>query len=162
MDHRQIERRVPLLLPDRRVDVDPLILDIEGHALDLVVIDPYFDTMRTRTRSLTHFALYGVVAAASQSIDNGSDDEVGAKIPGEAIEFVNVAFSVTDVNTAIRLPQQGDRLTEIIEPANTLLCFDRDPRRVDLPLELGSALELIAVPEFDRGQAERKSFLGHD
>ncbi len=92
------------------------------------------DTMRTGTRSLTHFALHSVVTVAGKPIDDGANDEVGAKILGEAIELINVAFSITNVNTPIRSPQRGDRLTEIVEPADTLLCIDRDPRRVDLPL----------------------------
>lgn len=33
MDHRQIERRVALLLSDWRADVDPPMMNIEGHVL---------------------------------------------------------------------------------------------------------------------------------
>ncbi len=87
MDYRQIERRIALLLPDRRADVDLPIVNIKGHALDSIVIDSHLDTMHTGTRSLTHFALHGMVAAAGKPIDNGANDEVGAKIFGQAIEF---------------------------------------------------------------------------
>ena len=40
--------------------------------------------------------------------------------------------------------------------------FDWNPGRVDLPLELGATLELIAIPEFDRGQTEENIFLSHN
>ena len=166
MNHRQIERRIALLLPDRRADVDTLIPDIESDALDRVIIDPHVYTMRIGTQSLVHFALHGMVAAAclpiDNSTDNSADNEVGAKILGKAIALVNVAFSITDVNTPIGSPQQGNRLTEIIEPADALLCFNQDPRRVDLLLELGSTFELVAAREFDWAQTKRKFFLGHD
>jgi len=92
------------LLPDRRADVDPFIPDIESDALDRVIIDPYVDTMRTGTQSRVHFALHGMVAAACQPIDNSAGNEVAAKILGKAIELVNVAFSITDVNTPVGLP----------------------------------------------------------
>jgi hypothetical protein len=60
-----------------------------------------------------HFSLHGVAAIACEPVDNGTDDEVGAEILGEAIEFVNVTLSIADVNTSIRLPEQSDRLAEI-------------------------------------------------
>ena len=87
--------------------MDPLIPDIESDALDRVIIDPHVYTMRIGTQSLVHFALHGMVAAACQPIDNSADNEVGAKILGKAIALVNVAFSITDVNTPVGSPQQG-------------------------------------------------------
>jgi hypothetical protein len=152
MDHGQIECWVALLLPDRRANADSFVPYIEGHTLNRVIINPHLDIMRARAWSLAHFALHGMIAITGEPIDNGADDEVGAEILGEAVEFVNVALSITDMHTPIWLTQQSDRLTEIIEPADTLLCFDWNPRWVDLPLELGGAFELVAVPEFDRGR----------
>lgn len=142
--------------------MDPLILEIEGHARHRIVIDRDLNVMLARAWHLTHFALHGVVAAAGEPVDNGTDDEVRAKFRGKAIEFVNIALSIANVNTPIGSPQESDRLAQIIEPANTLFYLDRDPRRVDSPLELRRAFELVPVPEFDRGQTARKPLLGDD
>ncbi|WP_207793837.1 hypothetical protein [Polymorphobacter multimanifer] len=49
-----------------------------------------------------------MIAIASEPVDNGADDEVGAKVPGKAIKLVNVAFLVTNVNTPVRLTEQVD------------------------------------------------------
>jgi hypothetical protein len=44
--------------------------------------------MRPGAWSIAHFALHGVIAVASEPVDNGADDEVGAKVPGKAIKLV--------------------------------------------------------------------------
>lgn len=161
MDYRQVERRVPLLLPDRRTYVDTLVLDIEGDALDGIVIGSHLDAMRPRTGSIAHFAFHGVIPVASKPVDYGADHEVSAKLPGEAVKFVNVAFPITNVNTPLRLPQKIDGLAQIVEPSDALLRLDRNPGLIDLSLELGRALELVAVPELDCAQPKRQPFLRH-
>ena len=89
--------------------------DIKCYTFDRVIIDPHLDAMHARAWGLMHFGFHGVVADTSEPVDNGADDETSAEIFGEAVEFVNVALSIANVNTPIRLPQQSDRLAEIIE-----------------------------------------------
>ncbi|MBP1807775.1 hypothetical protein [Rubellimicrobium aerolatum] len=157
MDDRQIQRWVAFLLADRRQDADPLGADVEGDLLDLVAVDPDGDRMRPGTRSLEHLGLDRVVAAAGEPVDDGAHDEVGAKLAGQAVELIYVALAVADMHAAPRLTQQRDGLPQVLEPADALFGFDQDPRRIDLPLELGCAPELVSVPELDGGKAERKA-----
>ena len=55
-------------------------------------------------------------------------------------------------------PSSVCRLAHVFQPADALLVLDRHPRRIDLLLERGAALELLPRPEFDGRQAQRQPF----
>ncbi|WP_406567478.1 transposase [Azospirillum canadense] len=50
---------------------------------------------------------------------------------------------------------------QVLQPADTLFLLDGNPRRVDLPLQCGGALELGPGPELDGAEAQRQA-LGRD
>ena len=49
--------------------MDTLVLDIEGDALDGIVIGSYLIVMRPRTGNLAHFALHGATPVARNQYD---------------------------------------------------------------------------------------------
>lgn len=95
-----------------------------------------------------------MAAIACQPIDAGADKEVSAKLLRQAIQFVDIAFAVADMNATLRLSEPFDRLPEIVEPSNALLLLDGNAGRVDLLLELGRALEFFPCPELHRRQSQ--------
>ncbi|WFU39991.1 hypothetical protein QA640_37960 [Bradyrhizobium sp. CB82] len=49
-----------------------------------------------------------MTAIACQPIDAGADKEVSAKLLRQAIQFVDVAFAVTNMNATLRLSEPLD------------------------------------------------------
>lgn len=96
-----------------------------------------------------------MTAIASQPIDAGANKEVGAKLLRQAIQFVDVAFAVANMNATRRLSEPLDRLPVIVEPANAFLLLDGNAGRVDLLLELRGAFELFPCPELHRRKSQR-------
>ena len=93
---------------------------------------------------------------AGEPVDTAPDEEMGVQFPGEAEQLPDVALAIGDVNAARRLTEQFCGLAQIGQPAHALLALDRHARRIDLPLERRRALELLAVPELDRSDSQRK------
>ncbi|WP_247371249.1 hypothetical protein [Bradyrhizobium sp. 18] len=89
-----------------------------------------------------------MAAIASQPIDAGANKEVSANLLRQAIQFVDVAFAVADMNATLRLSEPFDRLPQIVELSNALLLLDGNAGRVDLLLDLGRALEFFRVQNF--------------
>lgn len=104
--------------------------------------------MRAFDACLVHFGCYRMIAIACQPIDAGADKEVNAKLLRQAIQFVDVAFAVTNVNATLRLSEPLDRLPKIVEPANASTLLDWNAGRVDLLLELCRALNFSVSRTF--------------
>ena len=103
-----------------------------------------------------HHSRNGRVAIFRQAVDAAPDDEPGPEFFGQAVEFVDVAFPITDMHAAFRRPRQLGGAAQIVEPAHALLPFDRHPGRIDLALQRSGPLELVPRPELCRRQAERQ------
>ena len=110
---------------------------------------------------LVHLVGDGVVAIARQPVDAAPDDEVGAELLGGAEQLVDVALAVADMNAACGSTEQCHGLAQVLEPADALLVLDRHPRRIDLALERGRALELLPRPELHGREAQRQALRRH-
>lgn len=64
--------------------------------------------MQTFDAGLFHLGCNRVTAIAYQPIEAGADKEVSAKLLRQAIQFVDVAFAVTDMNATLRLSEPLD------------------------------------------------------
>jgi hypothetical protein len=94
---------------------------------------------------------------AGQAINTGADEEVRTQLLRQAVKFVDVTFSVADMNAARWIAESLDRLPQIVEPAHAFLFLDRNPGRIDLLLQRGRSLELGACPHLDGRQAQRQA-----
>lgn len=98
-----------------------------------------------------------MTAVAGEPIDAGPNEEVRAQIVREAEQFIDVAFTIADMNTTVGLTQALNRLPEILEPANAFLLLDGNTGRIDVPFERGDPFEFLARPEFYGRQSQRQS-----
>ena len=93
-----------------------------------------------------HLASYSGLMQADAKRSTRTDEEVRTQLLGQAVKFVDVAFSVADMNAARRIAELLDRLPQIVEPAHAFLFLDWNPGRIDLLLQRGRSLELGACP----------------
>jgi hypothetical protein len=107
-----------------------------------------------------HFGRDGAGPVARQTIYARADDEMGAEVPGEAEQLVDVALAVADVDAASRVAEETHRPPEAVEPADALLSLDRHAGGVDHPLERRRSPELRPRPDFHGCHPERHAVLG--
>lgn len=110
MDNCRIERGIALLLADRRANRDPFKSDFEGFPLDLVVIITDFNGMSTSAPGRTHFFRGHIAPIAGKAINHCAYDKMSPQLFGQSVKFVNVTFSVTDMDAPLRRAEQRDRL----------------------------------------------------
>lgn len=96
-----------------------------------------------------------MAAIARKPIEAGTDKEMGVKVLRQAIQFIDIAFAVADMDATLRFTKAVDRLSEIIEPANALLLLYGDAGGIDLLLELRCPLEFLPCLEFHSRQSQR-------
>ena len=156
VDHRKVEGGIALLLADGRLDHDASELDFQRNFYGFALVASHFDMMQAFDAGLLHLGRDRMSAVAGEPIDAGANQKVRADVLRQAIELVNVAFPIADMNTAFRLSQAVDRLPKILEPAHAFLLFDRNAGRVDLPLERRRSFELLPRPEFHCRQTQRQ------
>ena len=161
VDHRKFERGIALLLADGRQDHDASEFDFQRDLGDFALVVAHFDVMQALDAGFLHFVRNRMAAIAREPIDAGANQEMRAKVSRQAIELVNVTFSVADMDAALWLSKAFDRLPKIIEPAHAFLLFDRHSGRVDLPLERRRPSELLPGPEFHGRQAQRQPLGRH-
>jgi hypothetical protein len=95
-------RRIPLLLADRRQDMDAAVFDFNGGGLDPACLAGNLDMVKPGDVKVLHFVGDGVISVPGQPIDAGSDQEMRPEFLGQTEQFVDVALTVGDVNTAFR------------------------------------------------------------
>lgn len=117
--------------------------------------------MQPLDRDLLHLVGNRVLTVAGKAVDAGSHDEVRAELLRLAEQLVDVAFSIADVHAAIGRREQRRRLLQVLQPANAFLLLDRHAHGIDLGRQSSLALELLAVPELDRGDAQRQAVGRH-
>lgn len=88
--------------------------------------------MNTLDRRVLHFGGNRMISIARQPIDACADQEMGAEIMGHAEELVDVTLTVADMHATARIPEQDDGLPDVVQPAETLLLLDGNPRGIDL------------------------------
>lgn len=161
VDDGEIKSRIAFLFANRWQDVDPAEADLESNPCNGIVLVANLDYMPARYLRSSHLRSHRVIAVTGKAINNSADDEVTAKLAAEAIELVDIALTVADMDAAIRSPQQLNRLAQIVEPADAFLRLDRHPRRIDPTLELRRALELVPAPELHCRQSQGKPLGRH-
>lgn len=102
-----------------------------------------------------------MIAVPGKPINAGSHQEMRSNLLGQTEQLINVALAIADMNASSGCSEKVGRLPQIFQPTDTLLLFDRNPCRIDLALQRRRPLELLACPELDCGQAERKSIGRH-
>jgi hypothetical protein len=95
-------------------------------------------------------------ASASRAVNARPGEKVRLLVGGQRKQFIDIAFAVADMNTAVRINKLS-RLFEILQPADALFLLNRNARGVDralaaiAALQCVGALELLAGPKFNRG-----------
>jgi hypothetical protein len=115
MDYRQVKGWITFLLPDGRQDCDPLELDFQRGLRRLALVVAHVYVMQAFDAGLFHLGCNRMTAVARQPIDAGADKEVSAKLLRQAIQFVDVAFAVANMNATPWLSEPLDRLPEIVD-----------------------------------------------
>lgn len=72
---------------------------------------------------------------AGEPIDTGADQKMGAGIVRGTEEFLDIVFTIPDMNEPVRIAEQRGRAPHVLEPADAFLGFDRHARRVDVTLQ---------------------------
>lgn len=103
---------------------------------------------------LRHHFPNGCVAILRQAFDTPPYQELGSEFPSQTVEFIDVAFPITDMRAALVRTHQFCRHAQIIKPAHAFLLLNRNPRRIDLALKRKGSLERAAQPEFRRRQSK--------
>jgi hypothetical protein len=161
VDHGRLQRRVMLLLPNWREESNPFVFDLKNGNVGFRGGIPKLEPMRSADFDPLHFIGNRMVSVSGQAIDAGPDQEMSADLLRCAEKFIDIALAVANVNAARRIAQGCGGLLEVFQPADAFLLLDRNPRQVDSLLERRCSLEMLAGPEFDRGQAEWKTFARH-
>src|SRR6266403_1155537 len=90
-----------------------------------------------------------VLTVTGTTVDAGAKHEMRTCIAGLAKQLIDVTAAVADVYASCRIAKQRGRLPQIVHPAHTFLVLDRHASRIDVPLEFGTAFELLACPKLD-------------
>ena len=106
MQYGQGQRRIPLLLSDRRQYVDAAVLDFDVGGLDTTGIIGNLDMVKPGDAEVAHFVSDGMVSVPGQPVDAGSDQEMRPELLGQAEQLVDVALAVADMNAAKSRPLQ--------------------------------------------------------
>src|SRR5262249_21246030 len=146
VNHRQGQRRVPLLLSDRRQNPNPPVLDLEDSVSRIAIVVSDLDVVKTSSLNLIHLIRNRVITATGQTIDTGSHQEARPKLMGFAKRLEDVPYAIADMNAPPRLSEQFGRLLHVLQPPDAFLLLDRYPSRIDLLLERGGSLEFLPGP----------------
>ena len=158
MQDSHLDRRVLPLFGDRRPYQNAAESELDNRLRYIAVPVLNFDLMNPFAALLRHLIGNGVFTVTSTAVNAGTEQKVRARIVRLAKQLVNVAAAITNVHTSRRIVQQRSRLPQIVDPAHTLLPLDRHAGRVDVPLECGTAFELLAGPKLDSPQSQRQTF----
>lgn len=79
------------------------MLDVQGDLRDCSGFIARLDDMPTSTRRFGHFQLDSMFTVAGEAVDYSADDEMGPKIFGQTIKFVDVALPVADMHASPRI-----------------------------------------------------------
>ena len=118
---------------------------------------PDLDAMQTLDPDPSHFISDRAISIAGKPVNTGADQEMGAGGLGHTEQFVDVAFAVANMDAPCRITHQTCGLTKIFQPMDAFLLLDRNPGRIDLPLERGCSLEFVPGPELDGRQPQRQA-----
>jgi hypothetical protein len=129
MNHCQRQRRITTLLADWRQHRYAAVSKFQHGLLNLTVLVSNHDSMEAFDTNLIHLVCDRVVSIPRESVDAGSNQEVCLQFMSEAKEFVNVTFTISDMNAALRFSKQRGRLPQILEPSIAFLLFDRNACR---------------------------------
>ena len=93
-----------LLLPDRGPNSHGRVFDRQHGAMifALRVAEP--DLMRATGLRFSHHFGNGRSAILRQTVDAATHEESRPELFGQAVEFIDVAFPITDMHTALRCP----------------------------------------------------------
>src|SRR3569833_541214 len=119
------------------------------------------DAVNTYTRHPLHLRRDRSGTIAGEAINTSSKQELGARILSFTKELIDVAFPVSNMHAALRHSEQRSRLGQVLKPADTFLLLDRHARRIDVSFQAGCPLELLARPEFDRGEPQWQAVRRH-
>ena len=119
--------------------------------------DRHLDAMQTLNTNLFHFRCDCVLAISRQTVHAGPKNKVCADCLSSTEEFIDIALSISDMNTARRLLNQCCRLPYVLQPAVALLMLDRYAGRINALFQMIAAIKLIPAPELDRRQTQRKT-----
>lgn len=156
MQHRQGERGITLLLSDRRQDADAAVFDLDSHGLGSALAVAKLHRMQPADLHLVRFVGDRMLAVSRQPIDAASDKEMSAEFMGGAEELVDVALAIADMDASGGVAKQRHGLAHVLQPAEALLLFDGNPRRIDLLFKSGCPLEPLPRPELDGRKTQRK------
>ena len=98
MDHRQVQRRIPLLLSNRREHTYLTVSNLEDGFLWIAAFVPDLDAMQALDHGFCHLIGDRVIPIAGETVDARADHEMGSSILGGAEEFVDVALTVADMD----------------------------------------------------------------
>jgi len=110
---------------------------------------------------LSHLIGYRVFTVTGTAVDAGAKYKMGVRIARLAKQLVDVAAAIADVDTPCRVAKQRSRLPQIVHPAHAFLVLDRHASRIDVPLQCGTAFELLSCPKLDCRQSQRQSVARH-
>src|SRR5947208_2705557 len=87
MNHRHLQGRVMLLLPDRRQELNPFVFDLKDGNVRIGIGVTKFEAMRSADLDPLHFVGDRMMSVARQAIDAGPDQEMGANFLRRAEAF---------------------------------------------------------------------------
>src|ERR1044071_8704955 len=93
------------------------------------------DTMSPLDRSITHLIRDCMVAIAGQTVHASPHEKVSIQFCSCAKQLVNITLAVPDMDASTRVTEQLRGLPQILKPSKALFLLDRNPGRIDLPLQ---------------------------
>src|SRR5947208_4128073 len=145
MNHRHLQGRVMLLLPDRRQELNPFVFDLKDGNVRIGIGVTKFEAMRSADLDPLHFVGDRMMSVARQAIDAGPDQEMGANFLRRAEELIDIALTISNVDAARWIAQGCGGLPEVFQPADALLLLDRNPVRLTLFLSAAVPLNFLRV-----------------
>src|SRR5580698_105244 len=131
MQNSEVERRIPILLPDRGQYLYAAELQLEGCVRDFTLTITHLDSVQPLAARLRHLCGDSMGAVASEAIDARAQQEVSSDVFGPTEELVDITLPITNMDTEFGAFEQRRRPLQVIEPTDTLLLFDWHACRVD-------------------------------
>jgi hypothetical protein len=106
VDHGQGEGRMSPLFPNRRQDAEPAPPKLENRLVRIAFPAADLDSVQPLDSHRRHLGRDSVTTVSGQAVVAGPDHEMRSDLLRKAEQLVDVAFSVTNVNTACRITQK--------------------------------------------------------
>jgi hypothetical protein len=121
MDDRQDQRLVSLLFTDWWQDTNLAIANLKNGLIRISVLVSHQNPMQPPDSHIAHFVSNRMVSVSGEAIKAGSHQKMRPNLLRDAEQFIDVALSVADMHTSLRLIRKFSGLPQILEPSDTFI-----------------------------------------